>query len=954
MPAMSESEAVAADAARFPVVGLGASAGGLEALSSFLAGVPSQPGFALVVVTHQHAGRVSLLPEILARRTSLEVVAAVEGARLEVDHLYVCPPGARLALLDGVVHVFEGEDASGDLPIDAFFRSLGGDMKERAVAVVLSGTGSDGTVGAKLIKVGGGLVLAQEPASAEHQGMPASVIRSGAVDAVLRPEDMPARLRGHAALLAQGMGHEPLPSRISADLLQRVLVLVRDRTGHDLSSYKQSTVLRRTERRMNVRQIADPAAYVDYLQDHPEEMDQLFKDVLISVTTFFRDPDVWQRLQNSALPSLLRSVPEGETFRAWVPGCATGDEAYTIAIAVREVCEQEGIDVALQVFATDLDSAAIEAARSGLFPAGIAADVGPERLARWFRPERTGYRIRQDIRERVSFAAHDLLQDPPFTRLHLLSCRNVLIYLQPRLQQRLMPLFHYALRPSGILLLGNSETVGQVSELFEPVDQLARIFRRRDGAGAVRGIAELRLNVSRRSELAVAPSARPDTGDAKELASLVARDLAARYVPPSILVDADGEVVHVHGRTGPFLELATGRPTCNAFFMARPGLQLVLTSVVREALARGTRVVHRGVEVRGEEGRRVDVVAEPFETPHARSGLVLISFEPCRPGSLEAPGGVDELRIWELEREVERTSEHLRRVNEQLQRSNEELQSYNEELQSSNEELETSKEEMHSLNEELHTVNAELQVKVEALSQVNDDMANLLESTAIATVFLDRSLRIKRFTQPLTELIRVIDSDLGRPLRDLASELDYDLTKDAEAVLRTLVVKEAQLRARNGRHYLMRILPYRTTENVIDGVVVTFIDTTELHAARVLAESRRVALSIVDTVREPLIVLDRALRVMVANRAFYRTFRLDPAGVVGVVLHEVGAGEWDIPELRRRLAEVIADDAAFEDLEVIAAFQGIGRKRLLLNARRLRQDPEQAELVLLAMDTVEP
>jgi two-component system CheB/CheR fusion protein len=947
---MSESEVVATGAPRFPVVGLGASAGGLEALSSLLARVPSPSGIAFVAVTHQHAGHLSHLPEILARGTKLEVNAAVDGTHIQVDHLYVCPPGGRLGLLDGVLQVVATDVTSADLPIDAFFRALADDMKERAVAVVLSGTGSDGTVGARLVKAAGGLVLAQEPSSAEHDGMPASVITSGAVDDVLRPEDMATRLIAHAGLLARGAGHEPVTPRISGDALQQVLV--RERTGRDLSSYKQNTVVRRTERRMNVRQIADPSAYVRYLQDHPEELDQLFKDVLISVTAFFRDPDVWQRLQDGALGALLRSSVEDETFRAWVPGCATGEEAYTIAIAVREVCEREGIAVPLQVFATDLDDAAVEAARAGMFPAGIAADVGPERLARWFRPERAGYRISPEIRDRVAFASHDVLHDPPFTRLHLLSCRNLLIYLQPRLQQRLMPLFHYALRPSGILVLGTSETVGQVSELFEPIDQRARIFRRRDGSPAARGITELRPSVARRPDPIGARAAAASAADGRDLATLVAQELAARYVPASIVVDADGEVIHVHGRMGPFLELATGGPTCNAFLMARPGLQLILTSAVQEALARDARVAHRGVEVRGDEIRRVDVVAEPLVTAHAPSRLVLVSFEPCREATESA---TDELRIGELEREVARTSEHLRRVNEELQRTNEELQSSNEELQSSNEELMTSKEELQSLNEELHTLNDELQAKVTALARVNDDMANLLESTSIATVFLDRSLRIKRYTQPLTELIHVIDTDVGRPIGHLASELDHDqLPQDAESVLRTLVVKERQLRARSGRHYLMRILPYRTTENVIDGVVVTFIDTTELHAAQVLAESRRLALSIVDTVREPLLVLEPDLRVVAANRAFYRTFQLDAGAVVGRALHEVGTGEWDIPELRRRLAEVVSRAAPVEDVQVTAEFARIGRKRLLLNARPLRQEPDQPELVLLAMDAVEP
>jgi two-component system CheB/CheR fusion protein len=519
-----------------------------------------------------------------------------------------------------------------------------------------------------------------------------------------------------------------------------------------------------------------------------------------------------------------------------------------------------------------------------------------------------------------------------------------------------MPLFHYALKPGGLLLLGNSETVGPSSDLFETVDQRARLFRRREGQSR-QGPAPFAVPRGARPPLAAPATAAASVGSpGGTLAAVVEAALAARYVPPTVVVDERGEVVHVSGRTGAYLELAPGRPSPNAFAMARPGLQLALTSAVREAAARRTRVVHRDVELRGEGDLvRVDVVAEPLESGRVAAGLVMVSFERSRSARAPQAGGDDgteDLRIRELEEEVKRSTDDMQRMVEELQSANEELQSANEELQSSNEELETSKEEMQSLNEELRTVNTELQAKVGALSEVNDDMTNLLDSTAIATVFLDRDLRIKRYTQPVTGIINVIASDLGRPLADLTTTLLSDqLTADATQVLRTLTVKEAHVTSRAGKHYLVRVLPYRTTHNVIDGVVITFIDTTDLDAVRVLAESHALALRIVESVREPLLVLGDDLRVTIANHAFYKRFGLDAAGVIGVRLGELGGGGWDIPALRAKLEDVLANDSVFEDLEVVAELAA-GTKRLLVNARRLRQPAGLPDLVLCAMEEV--
>jgi two-component system CheB/CheR fusion protein len=935
------------------VVGIGASAGGLAALTAFFAAVPPRTGLAFIVVTHHPAEEPSHLAEILARRAGVDAVLAADGMRLEAERVYVAPPGVRLTLLHGVMHVLDRERGSSDLPVDAFFRSLATDQTTRAAGVLLSGTGSDGTLGARLIKAEAGVVIAQDPASAEHDGMPASAIRAGVVDWVLPPEAMVERLIAHATL---GLAGAVTPSTLASEALQQILVLVRERTGRDFTEYKESTLIRRIERRMKLQRL-DAVGYLGFLQEQPVEVDLLFRDLLISVTTFFRDSEVWRVLSERALPDALRRASGVGGFRAWVPGCATGEEAYTVAIAAREVCEQQQIAVPVQIFGTDLDASAIDVARGGTYPSGIAADVGADRVARWFQSDGGQLRLRQDLRDRVVFALHDLLRDPPFTRLDLVSCRNLLIYLKPALQERLMPLFHYALNPGGLLLLGNSETVGPSSEHFEPVDQRSRLFRRREGPSPRRGAPPFAVVRSARSPLGVAmPAAAHPAGPSGGVLSAAAEAaLAARYVPPTVVVDERGDVLHVIGRTGAYLELAPGRPTPNAFAMARPGLQLALTSAVREAAARRARVVHRDVEVRG-DGLRVDVVAEPLENARVPPGLIMVSFERARGSdAATAPGEAGELRVSELEAELTRSTEDLQRALEELQSSNEELQSANEELQSTNEELETSKEEMQSLNEELRTVNAELQGKLGALSDVNDDMTNLLDSTAIATMFLDRDLRIKRYTQPVTSIVNVIESDVGRPLADLTTTLHYDrLIDDATQVLRTLVVKEAHVTSRLGTHYLVRVLPYRTTHNVIDGVVITFIDTTDLDAVRVLAESHALALHIVESVREPLLVIGQGLRVAIANHSFYRRFRLEAAAVVGVVLGELGGGEWNIPALHAKLEDVLANDAVFEDFEVRADFRGVGPKRLLLNARRLRQPAGQPDLVLCAMEEIAP
>jgi two-component system, chemotaxis family, CheB/CheR fusion protein len=826
----------------FLVVGLGASAGGLAALETFFAAVPASPGMAFVVITHQHPTGPTMLPNLLARQTDLPITLVQDRVMVEPNHIYVQAPGTHLTISSGVlVPVPYKNRKVPQLPIDRFFRSLAADKKEHAVGIILSGTGSDGTLGLEEIKAEYGMVLAQDEASAQYAAMPSSAAATKLVDAVLRADAMPARLSSYAAALrprhdARAATDEKRELLRTATL-ERAFALIRTRTGHDFSQYKLSTVRRRIERRMNVHHVDTLEGYVRFLEENPTEVEILFKELLIGVTSFFRDPEAWTLLTEHLKP-LLASKPPGYVFRVWVPGCSTGQEAYTLAILLRELIDDARLPVSMQIFATDLDSAAIDLARAGIYPLGIATDVSPEHLSRFFVHDDNHYRIKQDIRESVVFAPQNVISDPPFTKLDLVSCRNLLIYLEAHLQKKLIPLFHYALNPDGLLFLGSSESIASFGDLFVPLDKKVKLFQWRDVPDATYTAEFPVLRELAGHHARPAPALPP--ADAA-IGNMAERVLMRELVPPTVLIHERGDVVHIHGRTGLFLEPPQGSPlTPNIYNMAREGLQVSLAAAIRHALSSDDEVIHRDAMVRGPEGGiTVDLRVRKLKEPDPLRGLIRISFivatKRVVDESVPPPAGTN--RVPELERELQyiketqqSTLEQLETANEELKSTNEEMQSTNEELQSTNEELETSKEEMQSLNEELQTVNAELQDKVEELSRANDDMKNLLNATRIATIFLDNELKVKRYTEQAKKVIRLIPSDVGRSIGDLVSTLQYDrLVDDAREVLHTLVFKEAEVRGEHDAWYLMRILPYRTGENVIDGLVLTFVDITAVH-----------------------------------------------------------------------------------------------------------------------------
>lgn len=955
-----QSQSAAASDERFFVVGIGASAGGLEALEEFFKNLPNDTGMAYVVVSHQHPGHVSLLPELLGRCAAIPVAEAGDGEVLKPNRVYVNPPGAHLGLMSGHLELMDvPADEQPALLIDFFFRALAADQKERAICVVLSGTGTDGTLGLRAVKGDLGMAMVQSIDSARFAGMPASAIATSMADFVLPPSAMPAQLVAYAKGLQrlrsvfEGASHKPEV----AEPLQKIFMLLRAHTGHDFSSYKQSTMLRRIERRMAAHRLEQPGRYVRLLQENPHELDILFKELLIVVTSFFRDPEAFEQLREKVLPALLEKLSSPGTFRVWVAGCGTGEEAYSIAILLHEAIRKLAQPVDVQIFATDLSEPSIEYARQGRYPEGIASEVPPELLKRCFLHEDGFYRVREDIRKMLVFAQQNVIKDPPFTKVDLLCCRNLLIYLNSDLQKRLLPLFHYALKPGGVLMLGPSETIDGHTDLFEPLNKKWKLFRRLD-APATHPLPEIPAQPSKRSPQVELPKPVKSPSLTAQLQTL----LLDRLVPPSVVVNNRGDIIYIHGRTGDYLEPRAGQPRMNIHDMAREGLSPALGSAMRQALAQEQEVVRERVRVKANDHfTDINLSVVAISAPETLRGLLLVSFRPAPlpEESAESPARPDDAaHLRDLEREIQYTKESLQSTveeletsNEELKSANEELQSANEELQSTNEELETSKEELQSLNEELSTVNAELETKVAELSHANDDMQNLLDNTHIATLYLDNELRIKRYTDQTRNIIKLIPSDMGRPIGDLVSNLKYDkLEQDARTVLQNLAVSEQEVQSVDGRWYLTRIMPYRTAENLLDGVVATFVDISSTKAEKAEAQDAIDFLrDIFDTFHEPSLVLDAQLRVTAANQTFYTVFETNPQKTEGQLLYDVGGGEWDIPKLRELLEKIIPQQTAIKGFEVEGYFPKIGHQVFLLNARKIERGDGLPGLILLSM-----
>lgn len=983
-PAPAESEAVTdapppvapgeeaielTETRKFPIVGVGASAGGLEALENFFRAAPSDSDMAFVVIVHLDRHHVSLLPQLLQNHTPMKVSAVEDGMTILPNQVYVAPSNKDMIIMKGVLHLLEIADSAGlRLPIDDFFRSLAQDQGEDACCIILSGTGSDGSSGLKAIKSEGGLVLVQDEESAKYNGMPRSAIATGMVDFVLPPDEMPERLiKYRQTTIRLGRVKTTAPEPKVLDDLPKIFALMRARTGHDFSLYKTGAILRRINRRMGLNQIDQISHYVSFLRQNPREIDILFREILIGVTSFFRDKEAFQVLKDKVLPPILANLSPPQTFRAWVVGCSTGEEAYSIAITIRECLSTINKEVNFQVFATDIDNFAIAKAREGSFPLNISAEVSPEILSRYFIKENSSYLIKKEIRESMVFAVQDVLKDAPFSRLDLLSCRNLLIYMENDLQKKLFPLFHYVIKEGGILLLGPSESIGSFSDLFAISDKKWRIYKRQPQAHSVRAIFDFPVGFKTATAGFLGPALAPVRNKKVDIIKKAQEIVLENFSSTCILIDSKGEIQHIQGKTGKYLEHGSGLPGLNLLSLAREGLRPDLDSAVRKAALTKETIIVNGLRVKtnGDE-QPLKLTVMPITDIKELTGMTMVVFQDMTLPQEETKtriikGAAKELsqRIVARDLELREVRESHQIVVEELETSNEELkslyeemQSSNEELQSANEELGASREELQSMNEELQTVNAELQSKVDELSQVQNDLKNTLNSTDIATIFLDTSLLVRRFTPHASKIVNLIETDVRRPIGHIVTNLEYsDLVKDAKGVLDTLIPKETEVQTSEGRWYAMRILPYRTIENKIDGVVITFFDVTESKLANEQSKiAKELAYSIVDMVRDSLLVLDGELKVIRANQTFFNTFKVTAEETYGRKIYDLGNGQWNIPKLRDLLEKVCAENISFGSFEIEYQFPDAGPKTMRLVTRSIQHVTSQSTMILLVIE----
>lgn len=860
---------------RFPVVGIGASAGGLDAFKKFFSAMPRDSGMAFVLVPHLDPSHRSLMVELMVRQTAMHVCEATDGMPIEPNCVYIIPPNKYLSVSAGHLRLTGPTDRLG-LPtaLDGFFRSLAADQQEKAIGIVLSGTGSHGTPGAREIKSVGGMVMAQDPKTAEYDQMPQNAINSGLVDYILPPEKMPEALIKY---VQQPYLHSPTPALAvegAAEQIAPVLDLLRTRNRYDFRSYRKNMLVRRIQRRMGICQIDEVPAYVAHLREHPEEITALYRDLLIGVTSFFREPEAFETLQQQVIPDLVERQSGEMPVRVWVPACATGEEAYSITILLLEQFTATKKPVNFQIFASDIDEESVEVARRGVYAASSISELSPERIHQFFvRTDENHYQVNKQLRGSLVVTRQNLISDAPFSKLDLISCRNLLIYLEPELQQKILSLFHFALNERGYLFLGCSESIGRQTDLFEPVSKKWRVYRRIGAAQRDLLQVPIVADEDRRIRMPkVEPSIRPKMGFAEMMQKL----LLARFAPAAVLINRKYEVLSFSERTSDYLELPAGEPTRDLLSLARPGLRTKIRAACHKVLSGGDTVSNIDARLpRNGASTVCTICVSLLHEPKDAEGLLLVTFQDRAEEA--APSGTPSLVteeesavVRQLEYEVETTREDLQSTIEELQSSNEEVMSMNEELQSANEELETSKEELQSFNEELSTVNSQLQDKVEELERANNDFRNLLTSTEIATVFLDTDLRIRRFTPASAPLLNLIESDIGRPIRDFALRFtDQTLLQDAGRVLDKLTPVETEVRSEDGRCYLRQILPYRTADNRIEGVVLTFVDITRRLQSE--AQSRRLATVLRDS-NDAIMLLDLDGRITAWNRGAERLY----------------------------------------------------------------------------------
>jgi len=962
---------ISKNSSSFLYVGLGASAGGLDAFEKFLSNIPENSGMAFIIVQHMDPTHKSGLVNILARFTKLRVQEVTDGVKVLPNNIYIIPPNKDMGLLDGKLQLMEPIEPHGfRMPINYFFTTLAQDKEDKSVGIILSGFGSDGSIGLNAIKANGGISIAQDPSTAGSDGMPNSAINTGQVDIILAPEEMPEKILSYKNSSTKIIKNILSTEDKTEQALMKIFILIRNRTGYDFSQYKKSTIYRRVGRRMNIHQIEEMSQYLRYLQETPNEIDQLFKEFLINVTHFFRDPEAFDSFKEGVLKYIIDKKSDFDTLRVWVPGCSSGEEVYSIAIVIHELLEETNKHLDVQIFGTDLDLNSVKTARTGTYMDIISKDITPERLDNFFYKKENLYTIKNNVRDTVVFANHSVIKDPPFTNLDILSCRNLLIYLETDAQEKVLSKFNYGLNKDGILFLGPSENIGDFIETFTVIDKKWKLFKSVKSKGSKFGFVKTHTFPFQKNPFTYSNSQLDMEEFRSEKSGLNITDIAEKnlidiFAPPSAIINNLGEILYIHGRLGKYLELSPGKARMNILEMAKKGIKLGLSSAIQNAISNDKESVFESLKIDDTHGNNfVKLTVRPLNESEAFHGLFIVSFnQPSIQKDTDNQIMIDPLsknseHIKALENKLNLTTERLNNTieemttsNEELKSTNEELQSMNEESQSTNEELETSKEELQSINEELTTVNNELQLKIDELSTVNDDMTNLFNSTEIATIFVDNDMNIRRFTEEATKLIKLIESDVGRPLSDIASQIKYpELIDDISHVIKKVAFKEKEVNTAEGEWYKIRIMPYKTSKNVIDGATITFVDVSSIKNIQAKMQSALdYAEDIINTVQEPLLILDQELVVTSANLSFYETFKLKKSDIDGVKLYKISDGNWNNTSLLSSLECTVKENTAIKDFIFENNFNEIGHKKLLLSARKIYRGDIDTELILLSI-----
>jgi len=933
----------------FPVVGIGASAGGLEAFIPLLSHLPTDTGMAFVIIQHLSRDQESLLTTILARTTQMLVSEVEEGMAVEPNQVYVIAPNVSMTINEGILKLMpRGRQTGHFMSVDTFLLSLAEDRGNKAIAVILSGGDGDGSRGLEAIKAAGGVTFAQSSESAKVDSMPNNAVATGQVDFILPPEKIAekiAEISKHPYITETKLAkNENLISNETS--MSSIFSLLRKVMGVDFTNYKQTTLKRRIQRRMVLYRLEKLESYAQYLQNSPSEVTALYEDLLIHVTSFFRDPESFVVLKSKVFPRILKDKSPTSTIRIWVAGCSTGEEAYSVTICLLEFLADKGTHLPMQVYATDISETVIEIARRGFYTPSQVANISPERLARFFIPVLGGYQINKLVRELCVFAKQNLISDPPFSRMDLITCRNVLIYFDTPLQKKLLPLLHYSLKPTGFLLLGTSETIGDFLDLFSVVDKKNKIYSKKIT------VNQFNIDLSIKKNITIGTNSQTltagETLNVIEIQATADQIVLNQYAPVGVVIDRDLEIVHFRGQTSAYLEPASGKPSFNLLKMAKAGLRLELSTSIGQAKQQKSPIKREGLQLReGDRLRQINLNIVPFNLKAEDYFLVLFEDAPListKPAAGENTSVTSE-EVARLQQELNTTKEHLNAIieeqqatNQDLRAANEEILSSNEELQSMNEELETAKEEIQATNEELNTINDELQRRNLESTQISNDLQNLLDSINIPILMLGGDLRIRRFTHAVEGIFNLIATDVGRSLSDITHKLIIsDLEQQILEVIRTLSLKTQEVQDVTGHWYDLWIRPYRTLDNRIDGAVLVLLDIDALkRSAEELKAARNYAEMIVETVREPLLVLNLDLEVLTANHSFYETFRVLPSQTEQRLIFDLGNGQWNMPQFRSLLEEIMADNAQHhQNFQLEHDFEQIGRKTMLLNVRKM-------------------